>query len=154
MQYTIKKYAITTVFIAHCLPSSFAMVNFAVQQLLVKWSNALLTQKPKKVAKLYKKGAVLLPTLGGIFVGREQIKEYFEVFLLASPQVTVVEEHIYVLNEYNAVNTGLYNITITDETGTTTIPARFSFVYKKHHGRWKIISHHSSVLDATEMPIS
>ena len=74
-------------------------------------------------------------------VGHELIIEYFENLLKSSVDVQIVSENPHVFGS-NAVNSGHYNFM----TNNKTINARFSFVYNKDNGAWKIVSHHSSVM--------
>ena len=114
-------------------------------ELLQKWVAVIKSGDPKRVTELYHRDAILLGTFSNKErVGHELILEYFENLLKSPVEVQIVSENPHVL-ESAAVNTGHYNFV----TGGKTINARFSFVYHKSNGEWKITSHHSSVMPET-----
>ena len=45
-----------------------------------------------------------------------------------------------------AVHTGYYTRSGVTEGRVTQNPARFTFVYAKRGGQWRIVNHHSSAL--------
>ena len=73
--------------------------------------------------------------------GYDLILEYFENLLKAKVDVEIVTQHKHETESLIA-NSGLYNFIVDGKT----VNARFSFVFKKIDGDWKILSHHSSVL--------
>ena len=48
-----------------------------------------------------------------------------------------------------ASNTGLYVFHYEQDGEPVDLPARFTFVYVLDGGKWKIISHHSSIVPGT-----
>ena len=118
------------------------MSDSITSELLQKWVTAIKSGDPKQVTSLYHGDGLLLGTFSNKErVWHELILEYFENLLKSPVDVEIVSEHPHAL-ESAAVNSGLYNFV----TGGKTINARFSFVYHKDNGDWKIISHHSSVM--------
>ena len=116
-----------------------------MNELLQKWVNAIKNGDPKQVTDLYHVDGILLGTFSNKErVGHELILEYFENLLKSPVEVEIVSEHFYT-NQLFAVNSGHYNFVVSGKT----IKARFSFVYHKDNGEWKIISHHSSVMPET-----
>ena len=114
-------------------------------ELLQKWVNAIKSGDPKQVTDLYHEDAILLGTFSNKErVGHELILEYFENLLKSPVEVEIVSEH-FSTSELFAVNSGHYNFVVSGKT----IKARFSFVYHKDNGEWKIVSHHSSVMPET-----
>ena len=118
------------------------MSNSTAIELLRKWANAIKSGNIKQVASLYHDDAILLGTFSGKEkIGHGLIFEYFENLLKSPVEVEIVSEHPMAVESF-AVNSGLYNFVI----GGETINARFTFVYQKDNGEWKIVCHHSSVI--------
>jgi len=122
-----------------------------VAALFDKWNATLQTGDAEKVADLYAKDAVLLPTLSPeVRTDRAGIVDYMEHFLENKPRGEKVKTVINVLDHNSAIDAGLYNFHITDpETGEKSVAeARYTYEYEKRNGEWKIVNHHSSVLPA------
>ncbi len=113
-----------------------------------KWNAALQTGDPRKVAALYAKDAVLLPTVSDdVRSDRAGIVDYFEHFLRNKPVGTKIESHVNVLDRNTVIDAGTYEFALTDpETGQkSTVEARYTYAYEKQaDGRWLIVNHHSS----------
>ncbi|MEV0373720.1 SgcJ/EcaC family oxidoreductase [Streptomyces sp. NPDC050636] len=113
------------------------------------WNAALATGDPEAVADRYTPDAVLLPTQSGkVRAGRAEIVDYFGHFLRYKPVGKILESHITVLDDENAIDSGIYEFTLTDEAThqLSTVLARYSFTYQLRSGEWKIVNHHSSVV--------
>ena len=118
------------------------MSDSITSELLQKWTDAVKGGDAKQVTSLYRNDGILLGTFSGKErVEHELILEYFENLLKSPVEVQIVSEHPHVY-ESTAVNSGHYNFV----TEGKTVNARFSFVYHKDNGEWKIVSHHSSVI--------
>ena len=118
------------------------MSDSTASELLQKWTDAVKSGDPKQVTSLYHNDGILLGTFSSKErIGHGLILEYFENLLKSPVEVQIVSEHPHVY-ESTAVNSGLYNFV----TEGKTVNARFSFVYHKDNGEWKIVSHHSSVI--------
>ncbi|KJY41715.1 hypothetical protein VR41_11225 [Streptomyces sp. NRRL B-1568] len=119
-----------------------------IKALFDRWNAALATGDADRVADLYASDAVLLPTVSArIRTNRAEIVDYFEHFLESKPVGRIQERYINVLSPTAAVDTGLYQFTLTNEDGTTSkVDARYTFVYELRGGRWLILNHHSSAL--------
>ncbi|MFJ9564684.1 SgcJ/EcaC family oxidoreductase [Streptomyces fuscichromogenes] len=114
-----------------------------------KWNAALRTGDPEKVAGLYAKDAVLLPTVSNkIRTNHAEIVDYFEHFLQNKPVGKKVETIVNVLDTNSAIDTGVYEFTLTDpKTGAQrVVEARYTYEYEKRGGKWLIVNHHSSVM--------
>ena len=119
-----------------------------IRRLFDRWNAAVLTEDAEKVADLYAPDAVLLPTLSPeIRTTREGIVDYFEGFLAKHPSGEEIRSVVKVLDPRTAIDTGVYRFTFhnADQT-TTSVDARYTFVYEKRHGAWWIINHHSSLM--------
>lgn len=113
------------------------------------WNAALKTGDPEKVANRYASDAVLLPTVSNkIRTDRAEIVDYFEHFLPNKPVGKKVETIVNVLDSNSAIDTGIYEFTLTDpKTGEKrVVEARYTYEYEKRGGKWLIVNHHSSVM--------
>ena len=113
------------------------------------WNAALRTGDPKKVADRYAPDAVLLPTVSNkIRTDRAEIVDYFEHFLPNKPVGKKIETIVNVLDSNSAIDTGIYEFTLTDpKTGAKrVVEARYTYEYEKRGGKWLIVNHHSSVM--------
>jgi uncharacterized protein (TIGR02246 family) len=112
------------------------------------WNAALRTGDPRKVADLYAKDAVLLPTVSDhVRTDRAEIVDYFEHFLRNKPVGTKIDSHVNILDRDTVIDTGVYEFTLTDPgTGArSTVEARYTYAYEKQpDGSWLIVNHHSS----------
>ncbi|MER5573768.1 SgcJ/EcaC family oxidoreductase [Streptomyces massasporeus] len=113
-----------------------------------RWNAALQTGDPDKVADLYAKDAVLLPTVSNqVRTDRAGIVDYFEHFLPNKPVGTKVESVVNILDRDTVIDTGVYEFALTDHgTGEKSIVrARYTYAYEKQpNGTWLIVNHHSS----------
>jgi len=118
-----------------------------VAGLFGQWNNALLTGNPDTVTKRYAKGAVLLPTKSDIpRTDYKGIRDYFVKFLAKKPTGTIIESYVQTQPNY-AVDVGIYEFKFEDGQ---RIRARYSFLYTKEDGCWKIKHHHSSAMPETK----
>ncbi|MGW0613509.1 SgcJ/EcaC family oxidoreductase [Streptomyces sp. NPDC002788] len=128
--------------------SAKAATEAQVLGLFDDWNAALQTGDPQKVADLYAKDAVLLPTVSNnVRTDRAEIVDYFEHFLQKKPVGTKIESVVNVLDRDTVIDTGVYEFALTDhETGAqSTVKARYTYAYEKQpDGTWLIVNHHSS----------
>jgi uncharacterized protein (TIGR02246 family) len=113
------------------------------------WNAALQTGDADTVADRYAKDAVLLPTVSNkVRTDRAGIVDYFEHFLQNKPAGKKVQTVINVLDSDSAIDTGVYEFTLTDpDTGAKrVVKARYTYEYEKRGGQWKIVNHHSSAM--------
>ncbi|MCX4763785.1 SgcJ/EcaC family oxidoreductase [Streptomyces sp. NBC_01275] len=113
------------------------------------WNAALQTGDPDKVADRYAKDAVLLPTVSNkVRTDRAGIVDYFDHFLVNKPVGKKVQTIVNVLDSDSAIDTGVYEFTLTDpDTGKKrVVEARYTYEYEKRGGTWKIVNHHSSAM--------
>lgn len=142
----MKKLLITTGFIAMIATSALAAEKEEVQAAFSNWRNALSSGKAENVVKLYDKDAILIATLAEKpLLTQEQRTEYFtKLTARAKLAVKLTEEHIRMLDENDAVVSGLYTFSFEENGQLMEIPARYSFVYEKEGDNWMIMDHHSS----------
>lgn len=120
-----------------------------VASLFTTWNAALQTGDPDKVASLYAKDAVLLPTVSNkVRTNHAEIVDYFEHFLPNKPVGKKVQTIVKVLDNNSAIDTGVYEFTLTDpKSGAKrVVEARYTYEYEKRDGVWKIVNHHSSAM--------
>lgn len=107
------------------------------------WNAALSTGEPSLVSALYANGGVLLPTLSNQpRVTREEKEDYFRMFLALQPSGTIEFRRIRIDCD-SAVDAGIYRFAFADGR---QVRARYTFVYGREGGRWRITSHHSSAM--------
>ena len=98
-----------------------------------------------QVTSLYStRKTVLLPTVSDIPRNTsEEIKDYFDTFLLKKPSGVILESNVKI--GCNTVqDVGLYEFTMGKDG--SKVKARYSFIYDYEDGRWRISHHHSSVM--------
>lgn len=125
-----------------------------ITQQFAIWNAALQTRNPQQVAALYcEHGGVLIPTLSNqIRSNRAEIADYFEHFLQLQPSGTIDQSFVRILAPGVAINSGIYTFYLTKNGKAETVRARFTFVYKKEHGRWCIMEQHSSAMPESSAP--
>ncbi|KAL7578678.1 hypothetical protein ACA910_009817 [Epithemia clementina (nom. ined.)] len=115
-----------------------------VRNLFYLWNDALDTLDSDLVARRYAKNAVLLPTVSDTprtdYAG---IKDYFDVFLKLKPQGVILESFVTIGDGW-CKDVGIYEFTM--RANGNKVKARYSFVYVKEDGQWKIAHHHSSAM--------
>ncbi|GHF34332.1 SgcJ/EcaC family oxidoreductase [Streptomyces morookaense] len=119
-----------------------------VKALFDRWNAALATGNANRVADLYAPDAVLLPTVSSeIRTTRAARVDYFKHFLESKPVGRIQERHIKILGRNDAVDSGLYEFTLTNKDGSKSkVDARYTFVYERCRGKWFIVNHHSSAV--------
>ena len=119
----------------------FIKINKMVDLLKI-WTEKIKLNDANQVAELYHKEALLLGTFSNIErIGKKLIMDYFEDLFRSKVNVKIVTKHECMAESISTVS-GLYDFKVNDKK----INARFSFVFVKNQGEWKILSHHSSVL--------
>lgn len=125
-----------------CTPINAHSVAF----LFDRWNDALKTGNPKKVAALYAKDGVLLPTLSTKpRTSQQEILEYFKDFLKLQPSGKIDQRVIRFGSDW-ASDTGLYTFRIVEDNHPKYIEARYSFVYECIDGQLLIVHQHSSIM--------
>lgn len=126
-----------------------------VRALFTTWNDALNTLDAATVTSRYASKAVLLPTVSDIPRNTpELIQEYFVSFLQKKPQGVILEGKVRSGKNW-ALDSGIYEFTFGADN--SKVKARYSYVYVKEDGDWKISQHHSSFMPegkAVEHPIT
>ena len=110
-----------------------------------RWVAAYNSRDGARIAAMYEPDAVLWGTAATtISPTPAAIAEYFkDAGKRPKARVDIVEEHIRVLGD-TAFSTGRYTFTNYDGDKAVQSPSRFSFVFQKRNGEWRIVHHHSS----------
>lgn len=112
-----------------------------------KWKVALSSGDETNVTKLYKHDAVLWGTLSPVIRDTpELIREYFVKFATLEDIKVEFSDPVVRVYENTAINTGYYTFSWKENGHSIAVPARYSFVYIRENGDWKILDHHSSVI--------
>ena len=112
--------------------------------LTAAWVEAFNSGDVARLASLYDPQAVLIGTTAKQPVsGAAAISAYFRQVAGNAARVAPGE---HLLRAYGdvAVDSGLYSFFFVREGKAVLVPARYTFVYRKHDGKWLIVEHHSS----------
>jgi len=111
-----------------------------------KWAEVFVLDDPDPILSLYDTEGVLWGTISPTRRDTpEALRDYFVKAFKALPghKVTFGDQLIRVYGN-TAINTGYYTFSFVKDGNPTSLPARYSFVYVKRNGDWKIVDHHSS----------
>ena len=118
-----------------------------IAALFDRWNAALATGKPDQVAGLYAEDGVLQPTVSNwMRQGRDEVQDYFVKFLALKPQGVINARDIRKVDEDTAIDAGIYTFTLTENGQSRQVQARYTYVYERIDGDWKIVLHHSSAM--------
>lgn len=112
-----------------------------------RWAEALESGNAEAVAALYATddpAFAFLPTLQkGLVADHEGTQEYFrDHFLPKLPKAKFLDQRVRFFNDDGYVQTGFYVFTLKEGN---IVSARFTYVWEKRNGEWKILFHHSSL---------
>jgi uncharacterized protein (TIGR02246 family) len=113
-----------------------------------KWVAIFVDDNPDAILALYDDEAVLWGTLASTRLGGKQaLRGYFEMAFKALPghKVDFGDQLVRIFGDI-AINTGYYTFSYVKDGEAHSLPARYSFVYRKHGGSWLIVDHHSSAM--------
>ncbi len=121
----------------------------SVLEAFEQWIEAVTSGEPQKVTKLYDKEAVFWGTVSPyIRNSPEETLHYFKIFMqFEQLQAIYHHPHIRVYGDI-AVNSGYYTFFYERNGQMHSIPARYTFVYRREGNAWLIIDHHSSAMPA------
>lgn len=128
---------------ASCHASSVAEIERQFTNFNAAWA----TKDPDKVATLFTRDAVLLPTVSNLpRTSPDGVRDYFVTFLKKGPSARIDTSTIK-LDCNTASRVGLWTVTLKDDTGASQeVKARYSFIYRFDGGGWKIDHLHSSMM--------
>jgi hypothetical protein len=88
-----------------------------------------------------------LPTVSPKFIRDPQsTQEYFMEFLKKLPQGTITSDKVQNYGNDAYLHTGMYTFLVGPEGARQPVEARFSYMWRKMDGEWKIVHHHSSAV--------
>ncbi|WP_322028116.1 SgcJ/EcaC family oxidoreductase [Burkholderia sp. BCC1977] len=118
-----------------------------IASLFDRWNSALATGDADAVTRLYAPDGVLEPTVSNqVRTTPTEIRSYFVKFLKMKPRGTINFRQIRWLGDDAAVDTGIYTFDLVKDGKRQQVHARYTYVYKKVDGEWKILNHHSSAM--------
>jgi uncharacterized protein (TIGR02246 family) len=116
----------------------------AIAALFERWNAALISGDPVAVVARYGERSVLLPTLSAVpRVAADEKLDYFRAFMARQPSAEVTWRMIHAGAE-TCVDAGLMRFRFASDG--TEVVVRYTFVYARAGGDWRIIVHHSSFL--------
>jgi len=125
------------------------LAEVEILSLFERWNEAMVGGDSAAVAALYADDAVLLPTLSNrIRRDREGIASYFKKFITWAPRSRLLEGAVRLFGDV-AVHSGAYRFTFGSGP-FREVDARFTFVYARRQGSWRIVEHHSSMMPEVE----
>ncbi|WP_229217547.1 SgcJ/EcaC family oxidoreductase [Massilia forsythiae] len=111
------------------------------------WEAALETGKPEEMVKLYARDGVLQPTVSNrVRTTPADIQDYFVHFMALKPHGHINYRQIRLLGPDTALDSGVYTFDIVRDGKPAKVQARYTYVYEKIGGEWKIMNHHSSAM--------
>lgn len=125
-----------------CAPVNEAQIS----ALFDRWNDALKTENPDVVTKLYSEDAVLLPTVSNQPRDtHEEIRDYFVHFLQKHP-LGRIDSRTIKLGCNTATDMGIYTFKVKADGKNQEIQARYTFQYAFEDNQWVIEHHHSSAM--------
>jgi len=114
------------------------------------WKAAVESGDLKEIMKLYATDAMMISTFAQApLTKRSQIEDYFKLVLAnEGVRVDILESHPRNYGDI-AINDGRYELSYVQEGEEISIPARFTFVYKRVGSQWIIIDQHASQMPDT-----
>jgi len=76
---------------------------------------------------------------------------YFTDFLKKEPEGTITAQDVHPFSPDSYLHSGMYTFMIGSGPARSPVKARFSYVWKKIDGAWKIVHHHSSLLPGSDI---
>ena len=135
------------------LATSIGSIDFAyansdkddVTKALYVWLKAVDSGKADDVVALYEDDSILIPTLSNQILDTNEGRKNYFVKFISLPKLRGKIDELYTrIHGHIAINSGLYTFYYEHDGKPVKTPARFTFVYEKIDGVWKILYHHSS----------
>lgn len=109
------------------------------------WVDAFNSRDPGRIVALYEPDAVLIGTSARKpAAGTAAIAAYFRDAPNRPMNRVALGEHTARVYGDMAIDSGLYNFFQVSDGKAVLVPARYTFVYRKRDGKWRIVEHHSS----------
>lgn len=126
-------------------PAGAAGAEDDVRAATARWIDAFNRKDAKGLVALYAPDAVFFGTTSPVLRDSpELVWGYFQGLpRLADSVMSVGDARVQVLGD-TAVHTGFYTRSQVRDGKTVENRARFTFVYARRGGEWRIVTHHSS----------
>lgn len=130
-----------------------AEVETQILETVHDWAGAFNEGSAAGVAAFYASDAVLWGTVSQAPTStKEGIREYFDHVCSGDVPLKVTLGDVLVrVQGDTAVSCGAYTFTIDLHGMHRTLPARFTFTYRRSGAGWLVVTHHSSLMPP-EMP--
>lgn len=144
----MKKIIALALFALFLNQASAACLKEAARNADYRWADAVETQDPATVNRLYAHYAVLLATYENKPITNSKGRlNYFNHFLHSMNKMQVhYNQEIIQTFPGGAVSSGLYTFSGEKDGKPVSVPARFTFVYQNTAKGCQLITHHSSTL--------
>ncbi len=114
---------------------------------LARWSASYSANDPDAITANYWPDAILLGTVSPVMsIGSNAIRTYFSAVKDTGNTSTIGEHHTIVLDDNAVVVTGFYIFNRMNNGNVTPAPSRFTMLWTRRDGTWRIAHHHSSPL--------
>jgi hypothetical protein len=142
--------ALPIVFLTACATTNTTSPETERQQVALatdEWRAAYDSRDPRRISARYAADAALWGTnLKVIATTPAAVANYFkDAADRPGARVVFDEQNIRVYGDV-ALNSGTYTFKGVRGGKPSVAPARFSFAFRKHEGKWLIVDHHSSRL--------
>jgi uncharacterized protein (TIGR02246 family) len=110
------------------------------------WAEAFNARDAARIAARYAEDAVFWGTISPtIRTTPKAVLEYFTASVTKRPnlRISIGEQQVRVYGD-TAINSGYYTSRNVQDGQEIITPMRFTFVFHKRAGEWKIVAHHSS----------
>ena len=126
----------------------FSEEQRSVLKAMDRWVAAVSGGDPAAVAALYAPDAVFWGTVSPFLrTTPEGVRDYFEHFMRLSHLNAIYYKPMVRVYGDIAINTGYYTFFYEEDGVLRSIPARYTFVYRRDaQGEWQIVEHHSSAM--------
>jgi 4a-hydroxytetrahydrobiopterin dehydratase len=123
-------------------------VNTDAEQLVQQWMAAFNQEQLQTISECYAQDALLWGTHALQWIhGRDGVTQYFKNVFDSGRRVRVSLSGLQSWQAFDArIAHGSYRFESRTEEGTQRQDARFSFVWRRSTGAWRLQSHHSSVM--------
>ena len=137
--------------VARSAASCHASSTAEIERQFAAFNAAWATKDPDKVAALFTRDAVLLPTVSNeTRTSPEGVRDYFVRFLKKNPSARIDTSTVK-FDCNTASRVGEWTVTLKDGSGASQeVKARFSFIYRFERGGWKIDHLHSSIMPESD----
>ncbi len=112
------------------------------------WNDALRAKDFNRATALYSTSDLtFLPTVSSDFIRDvPSTRRYFMAFVERLPVGEIKADNVQCLSADAYLHTGMYTFMTGPEDGRKPVEARFSYMWRRIGGDWRITHHHSSVV--------